>query len=96
VLAPVAALHAFWRRRNLRVQRVVQPAGMTPEGHEGDIKLVTPLTLENIADSAIAEGLVTGDELEAVIDELYRLASDTTTVLAIPRIVQAWGYRAAG
>jgi SAM-dependent methyltransferase len=74
---------------------VVQPTGMTPEGHEGDVKLVSPLTLENIADSAMAEGLATRDEIEAVLDELYRLASDATTVLAIPRIVQAWGYRGA-
>ena len=29
-----------------------------------------------------------------VVAELYRLASDSTTVLAFPRIVQAWGYRA--
>jgi hypothetical protein len=72
---------------------VVQPAGMTPEGQEGDIKLVSPLTLENIADSAIAEGLATHEEIEAVVDELYRRASDTTTVLAIPRTVVAWGYR---
>jgi hypothetical protein len=72
---------------------VVQPAGMTPEGHERDVKLVSPLTLENIADSAIAEGLATREEIEAVVEELYRLALDTTTVLAIPRIVQAWGYR---
>jgi SAM-dependent methyltransferase len=74
---------------------VVQPTGMTPEGHEGDVKLVSPLTLENIADSAIAEGLATREEIEALLDELYRLASDPTTVLAIPRIVQAWGYRDA-
>jgi SAM-dependent methyltransferase len=74
---------------------VVQPAGMTPEGHEGDVKLVSALTLENIADSAIAEGLTTREEIDAVVDELYRLASDTTTVLALARIVQAWGYRAA-
>jgi hypothetical protein len=75
---------------------VVQPAGMTPDGHKGDVKLVGPLTLENIADSAIAEGLATREEIDAVLDELYRLASDATTVLAIPRIVQAWGYQAAG
>jgi hypothetical protein len=55
---------------------------------------VSPLTLENIADSAIADGIATRDEIDAVVDELYRLASDTTTVLAIPRI-QGWGYRAA-
>jgi hypothetical protein len=73
---------------------VVQPAGMTPEGHEGDVKLVTPLTLENIADSAIAAGLATREEIDGLVAELYRLARDTTTVLAIPRIVQSWGYRA--
>jgi hypothetical protein len=75
---------------------VVQPAGMTPEGHEGDVKLVCPLTLENIADSAVAEGLATSDEIAALVEELYELASDTTTVMAFPRIVQAWGHRAAG
>ena len=74
---------------------VVHPAGMNPDGHEGDVKLVSALTLENIADSAIAEGLTTRDEIDALLDELYRLASDSTTVLAIPRIVQAWGYRPA-
>jgi 2-polyprenyl-3-methyl-5-hydroxy-6-metoxy-1,4-benzoquinol methylase len=74
---------------------VVQPAGMTPDGHEGDVKLMTPLTLENIADSSIAEGLATRTEIDSVLDELYRLAFDRTTVLALPRIVQTWGYRDA-
>lgn len=74
---------------------LVQPAGMTPEGHEHDVKLVTPLTLENIADSTIAEGLASREEIESVLAELYELAADTTTLLAFPRIVQAWGYRAA-
>jgi SAM-dependent methyltransferase len=74
---------------------VVQPAAMRPDGHEGDIKLVTPLTLENIADSSIADGLATSEEIDSVLDELYRLAVDSTTVLALPRIVQTWGYRDA-
>jgi SAM-dependent methyltransferase len=74
---------------------VVQPAGMTPDGHERDVKLVTPLTLENIADAAIAADLTTQEEIDALVAELYRLAHDTTTVLAFPRIVQSWGYRAA-
>ena len=79
-----------------RIQvNVVQPAGMTPEGHEGDVKLVIAMTLENIADSAVSQGLTTPQEIEAVVAELYRLASDTATLLACPRIVQAWGYRAA-
>jgi hypothetical protein len=53
---------------------------------------MTPLTLENIADSAIAEGLATREEIEAAVLELYKLAADGTTLLAFPRIVQAWGY----
>ena len=64
-------------------------------GHEGDVKLVSLLTLENIADSVILEGLATRQEIEAVVDELYRLASDTTTVLAIPRNRPGLGYRSA-
>lgn len=75
---------------------VVQPAGRTPAGHEGDVKLVTPLTLENIADSAVAEGLASREEIDGLVAELYELAADSRTLLAFPRIVQAWGYRAAG
>jgi SAM-dependent methyltransferase len=70
---------------------VVQPAGRSPTGHERDVKLVSPLTLEIIADSVIAEAIARREEIEPVVDELYRLAADETTVLAIPRIVQAWG-----
>ena len=56
---------------------------------------MTPLTLENIADSAIAADLTTREEIDGLVAELYRLAYDTTTVLAIPRIIQTWGFRAA-
>jgi SAM-dependent methyltransferase len=73
---------------------VVQPAGLRPDGHDGDVKLVSPLTLENIADAAVAEGLATREELDRTIEELHRLASDDRTVMSLPRIVQAWGYRA--
>jgi hypothetical protein len=75
---------------------VVQPAGMTAEGYERDVKLVTPLTLENFADSAVAEGLASREEIDGLLAKLYELAADSTTLLAFPRIVQAWGYRAAG
>jgi predicted O-methyltransferase YrrM len=73
---------------------VLQPAGIKPEDVERDIKLVTPLTLGNIADAAIAEELIARDELDAVLDDLYRLAGDATTLMATPRIVQSWGYAA--
>jgi SAM-dependent methyltransferase len=71
---------------------VVQPTGFRPNGVEKDIKVLMPLTLANIADSAIAEGLIARDEADALLDEMYRLADDPTTVVAMPRIVQSWGY----
>ena len=71
---------------------VVQPAAVGASGVEGDIKLLSPLTLENIADSAVAERLTTPDEVDALLHELHRLAADTTTFMAIPRIVQSWGH----
>ena len=54
---------------------------------------MSSLTLENIADVAIEEGLTTADEVEVLLAEPRGLTADTTTVLALPRMVQAWGYR---
>jgi 2-polyprenyl-3-methyl-5-hydroxy-6-metoxy-1,4-benzoquinol methylase len=74
---------------------VVQPAGIGASALERDTKLVAPLTLENIADAAIDEDLATRHEVDAGLDDLYRLAADSTTFMSIPRIVQSWGYRIA-
>lgn len=65
---------------------VVQPAGRT-----GEVKLLSPVTLEAIADAVLAEELVTVDELHRTVDDLYAVAEDETTVMSVPRIVQAWG-----
>jgi SAM-dependent methyltransferase len=70
---------------------IVQPAALDPVGAGADVKLAIPLTLENIADAAVAEGVAERDELEAVAGELHRLAADPATLLSFPRIVQAWG-----
>jgi SAM-dependent methyltransferase len=72
-----------------RVQmRVVQPAGL-----DGEVKLVVPLTMENIMDAVLAEGLASRSEGDQVIAELYAFAHNPRTILSMPRIVQAWGYR---
>jgi SAM-dependent methyltransferase len=72
-----------------RVQmHVVQPAGL-----DGEVKLVVPLTMENIMDAVLAEGLASKDEGHRVIEELYTFAHNPCTILSLPRIVQAWGYR---
>jgi SAM-dependent methyltransferase len=66
---------------------VVQPAGM-----EGEVKFISAITLENIADAVLAEGLATREEIDRIVAALYDFARDSRTVVALPRIVQAWGY----
>ena len=72
---------------------VVQPAGRRPGGHEGDVKLTAPITLENIAEAVLGSGLAERAEIELLVDDLYRLAADDETLISTPRMVQAWGYR---
>jgi ubiquinone/menaquinone biosynthesis C-methylase UbiE len=67
---------------------VVQPAGL-----RGEVKLMSALTMAAIADAVVAAGLATAEEIGRVVDELYRVARDETTVLSAPRIVQAWGRK---
>ena len=69
---------------------VVQPAGMA-----GDVKLIAPLTMENIAEAVLTEELASREEVDGVVRELYAFAEDPRTVLSVPRVVQAWGRRPA-
>ena len=66
---------------------IVQPAGM-----RGDAKLIGPLTMENIADSVIADGLAARDEIDALVRDMYAYVSDPKTITGLPRVVQAWGW----
>ena len=71
-----------------RVQiNVVQLAAMSDES-----KLMAPLTMENIADSVLAEGLASPAEVDQLVHELYDFARDPDTVISGPRVVQSWGY----
>jgi ubiquinone/menaquinone biosynthesis C-methylase UbiE len=67
---------------------VVQPAAMS-----GEVKLMAPLTMENIADAVLAEGLASRAEIDRLVHELYEFARDPDTVVGGPRVVQAWGRR---
>ena len=71
---------------------IVQPAALSPEGYERDVKLIAAVTMENIAESAILEDLTTREEVDEVVGELYRIARDDVTLVALPRVVQAVGY----
>jgi ubiquinone/menaquinone biosynthesis C-methylase UbiE len=67
---------------------IVQPAGMA-----GEAKLLNPLTMENISQAVIEEGLATGEEVAEIIQELYAYAADDKTIAGAPRVIQAWGRR---
>jgi SAM-dependent methyltransferase len=64
---------------------IEQPAGFDP-----DTKLLSALTLENIADAAVAAGLADADELDARVAELHAFAARPDTLLSLPRVVQVW------
>jgi ubiquinone/menaquinone biosynthesis C-methylase UbiE len=68
---------------------VVQPAGTT-----GEVKLLTPLTMENIAGSVVAAGLTSEEETKQLVAELYQYAQTDGTVGSAPRIIEAWGEKA--
>jgi ubiquinone/menaquinone biosynthesis C-methylase UbiE len=67
---------------------VAQPAGL-----DGEVKLISPLTMENIADAVMAEGLASRVEIDQIVDELYTYARTPGTVGCMPRVVEAWGQR---
>jgi ubiquinone/menaquinone biosynthesis C-methylase UbiE len=67
---------------------VVQPAGIS-----GEVKLLNAVTMENIADSVVADGLASAAEVGQIIDELYEFGRDRRTVVSISRVVQTWGRK---
>jgi SAM-dependent methyltransferase len=66
-----------------------------PCGLDGDVKRMFPLTLARVADSVVAEGVTTSDEIDALARELEHYCGDPTTMTATPRVVQSWGRRPA-
>ncbi len=62
-----------------------------PAGFDVDVKLLSPLTLEAVADSVVALGFISRNEIDGLIEELYRVASDHSTILSLPRIFQVSG-----
>lgn len=68
---------------------VVQPAGTS-----GEVKLISPITMEKIGEAVIAGGLASAAEVGRIVEELYAEARDERTVMSTPRIVQVWGTKA--
>jgi ubiquinone/menaquinone biosynthesis C-methylase UbiE len=67
---------------------VVQPAAV-----DGEAKLITPITMQNIADAALAAGFMTRAEVDELTQELYDFAHTPGTFGTVARIVEAWATR---
>lgn len=70
---------------------VAQPMGM-----RGDVKLINPITMENIADAVLQDGLASREEIDGVVQELYDFAADPRTIAGVVRVIQAWGRKRMG
>ncbi len=71
----------------------VEMAIVQPVGLDGEVKLLNPITMENIADTLLEDNLATREEVADIVQELYDFAADDRTIAGAPRIVQAWGRR---
>jgi len=67
-----------------------------PVATDGEVKLMVPLSLERIVDSAIGEGVADSDEIADTIAELYAQAADPTTLMSSARVIQAWATKPDG
>jgi len=66
-----------------------------PIGTKGEVKLLNSITLENIADAILQEGLASRQEIDTLVQELNCFAENPRTVAGVPRVIQAWGHRPA-
>jgi 2-polyprenyl-3-methyl-5-hydroxy-6-metoxy-1,4-benzoquinol methylase len=73
----------------------IQVAVVHPAGLRGDVKLMAPLTMENVAPAFLEEGLATRAEIDAMVQDLFAFARDESTVSSMPRVVQSWGRKPA-
>lgn len=86
-----------------RLPRLLREAGFDevqmklvhPAALEGRIKLLSCVTLENIAEAVLEDEITTEEELSETIQEFYAFARDPHTVLGGPRIFQVWGWNGA-
>jgi ubiquinone/menaquinone biosynthesis C-methylase UbiE len=60
---------------------------------EGEVKIISALTMENIADAVLAEGLADRAETDRLIAELYEFAHRPDTISGTPRIFEVWARR---
>jgi hypothetical protein len=86
----------------LKLAHILMKAGLTiggiSVGHpcdvDGDAKLLNALTMENITNTVVNDGLATSNEVAELLAELEECARDRQTFASVTRIIQVWGRRA--
>jgi SAM-dependent methyltransferase len=73
--------------------RTVGAAVSQPCALRGEAKLVPATALRAMTASVVGEGIADPEEVTRIVFELHRHAADPTTLMGMPRIVQAWGTR---
>jgi len=68
--------------------RVSQPAYL-----DGPHKQLQQMSMEKVREAVLAARVASGDDYDAAHAELKAFTDDPTTVLAGPRMIQAWGRR---
>ena len=71
----------------------IQVSVVQPMGLDGEVKTITPVTLENIAEAVIQENLATREEISTLVRELYDFVASPETLAGVPRVVQTWARR---
>jgi SAM-dependent methyltransferase len=74
----------------------VQPTVVQPAALDGEVKLLPPLTLENIRATAVRHGVADEEEIDRLLDDLYAVARDPHSFVGNPRMVQVIGEKPAG
>jgi SAM-dependent methyltransferase len=64
--------------------------------NEGEGKTMPYLTIEATAESMVAAGVASADEVTAALASLRPYLADTSSVVGTPRMFQAWARRPAG
>ncbi|MBS0273879.1 MAG: methyltransferase domain-containing protein [Proteobacteria bacterium] len=59
-------------------------------GHEGEVKLITPITMQNIAPAVLRAGLANEAEINAIVQELYDYAQTPGTIGCLARVFEVW------
>jgi SAM-dependent methyltransferase len=72
------------------VVNVSQPTAMS-----GDVKSLMLLTLQRMWESILEEDVASRPELEQIAADLHDFCDEPTTLLSVPRVIQAWGRKRA-